>query len=66
MTARELYIQIEDKLDEALAVCDVAMLAGGSESIVDSNSLERVMNIAVRNLREVIECCENATNNEEI
>lgn len=61
MTARELYLQIEDKLSEALALCDVVALAGGSESIIDSNSLERVMNIATSDLRGIIELCENAT-----
>lgn len=62
MTAKELYLQIEDKLGEALALCDVVALAGGSESIIDSNSMERVMNIAVRDLKEIIERCESAAN----
>lgn len=61
MTARELYLQIEDKLSEALALCDVVAMAAGSESCLNPNSAERVMNIVISDLGEIVEFCENAT-----
>ncbi len=61
MTARQLFIVIEDKLHESLALCDMVAAAAASEACeLDSESVARVMAIAITDLREVIKTCEDS------
>lgn len=59
MTAKDLYLQIEDKIHETLALCDIVSAAAlSNDSILDSESVARVMNITVLNLRGIIDTCD--------
>ena len=61
MTARELFIEIEDKLNESLALCYMVASAAASDGVeLDSDSVARVMAIAVTDLREVIKICKDS------
>lgn len=60
MTAKQLVIEIEENLDNALALIDMIEMAATSESIELSNeSVERVATMAVLHLKKAIETCEN-------
>ena len=66
MTAKQLFIEVEDKLREALAMCDMTATAASSDGFeLNSDSVMRVMNIAILDLREVIEKCEAASGEQE-
>ena len=58
MTAKQLFIQIEDKIRESLALCDIVATAASSDDFeLDSESVSRVMTIAIEDLRGVLEIC---------
>lgn len=58
MTAKRLFIKIEDKLRESLALCDIVSAAADSEGcVLDSDSVSRVMSIAISDLREILDVC---------
>ena len=58
MTAKQLFIVIEDKLRESLALCDMVAAAAASEVCeLDSDSVSRVMSIAISDLREILDVC---------
>lgn len=60
MTAKQLVIEIEENLNNALALIDMIEMAATSESIELSNaSVERVAIMAVLHLKKAIETCEN-------
>lgn len=64
MTARQLVIEIEDDLDNALALIDMIGMAATSDSnVLDSDSVERVAGMAILHLRKVIERCDNTPEN---
>lgn len=61
MTAKQLFIEIEEKLREALAMCDITGATACSDGThIDNDSVARVMTVAVVDLGEVIEKCEAA------
>ena len=58
MTAKQLFLKIEDKLHEAMALCDIVGAAASSDGFdLNSESISRVMTIAVLDLHEVLEIC---------
>lgn len=58
MTAKQLFIRIEDKMRESLALCDIVATAASSDGFeLDSESVARVMAIAIMNMREILEIC---------
>lgn len=64
MTAKQLVIEIEDDLDNALALIDMIGMAATSESnVLDSDSVERVAGMAILHLRKAIEACDNVPEN---
>ena len=65
MTARQLFIEIEDKLRESLALCDMVASAAVSEVCeLDGESVSRVMAIAISDLRGIVEFCEGKADEE--
>ncbi len=66
MTAKQLFIQIEDKMRESLALCDIVATAASSDSFeLDSESVSRVIAIAINDLREILEYCNSSTTEDE-
>ena len=62
MTAKQLFLKIEDKLHEAMALCDIVGAAASSDGFdLNSESVSRVMAIAVLDLHEVLEICTSET-----
>lgn len=62
MTARQLFISIEDDLHDVQALCDmVAVAASSNELTLDSDSVVRVVGMALSTLNKVIDYCESQT-----